>query len=78
MRSRLLTALYSVLFRIDFSIAHPDVDAHPATYAPSIISLDEEVEEAIFDSYPDQRTSNLAPLSDQRDDSSFAAPMLFE
>lgn len=79
MRSQFLTALYSVLFLIVFSIADPDVDPHPATYAPSIISLDDEIEAANlanFDSDPDQRTSNLAPPSDQRDGLSFAAPML--
>lgn len=79
MRSQFLTALYSVLFLIVFSIADPDVGPHPANYAPSIISLDDEIEAANlvnFDSDPDQRTSNLAPPSDQRDGSSFAAPML--
>lgn len=76
MQSQFLTALYSVLFLIVFSIADPDVDPHTANYAPSIISLDDETEEANFDSDPDYRTSNLAPPSDQRDGSSFAAPVL--
>lgn len=75
MRSQFLAALYSGLFLIIFSIADSDVDPHPANYAPLIISLDDEIEEANFDSDPDQRTSNSAPPSDQRDGSSFAAPM---
>lgn len=76
MRSQFPTALYSVLFLIVFSIADPDIDPQTANYASSIISLDDGIEKAKFDSDPDYGTSNLAPPPDQRDDSRFAAPVL--
>lgn len=76
MRSQFPIVLYSVLFLINFSNADPDVDTQTANYARSIISFNHGIEKANFDSDADDGATNLAPFSDQRDDSSFALPVL--
>lgn len=59
-----------------FSNADPDIDPQAANYARSIILSNHGTKKANFDSDPDNRTTNLAPFSDQCDDSSFALPVL--